>query len=427
MRPAPYIIVLFLILVLTILPVWSAEYPSLDKGYSWSYNGELADVGNITMKVSIDYSENYSQWIMIEDLYKENGDMIQEYVWFMYDNWTVDYVIIYDPVSDYEIHGVYEKPEPFYKGFHPSRDGETYTDSYRIQYFDPNTGETLSEYNIDLRITCRSGYNILYRGHVIPVYQVNYTKIRTDGQGETKTIEYIYYINKDFRLPFAITLIVDGNTIGSYQINNYTITPDPINKYPEKTTTIPPRTTTTTTPPSTITTTTQPATTSTGGQATATGSGGQITTQTGGRGTSGQLSNGEYIPPAAPGGGGGASAPDTLPLILGAAVTVAAGAAGYMLYRRRRTGAGTPPALYQQSPPSQPPTGPTAYPGAPRQARAQASTPQHRTPPATGGYAMDRPAQPRSVPQGRKICPYCGAIIPAKAKFCPVCGARQPE
>ena len=426
-EPILLLALLFLTIILSIPAGYSAEYPSLDKSYSWSYDAWFSDIGNSTVTISLDYSNEYNQWIIVIDkYYAVNNSLAYEYAMFMYDNWTVDYIIMYDPGSNREIHVIYDKPKPLSIGYHPSTIDESYTGTFNAEYYDPDTDSVIATYTINVEVECRGGFSVLYNGRVIPVFQVNYTETYRDYQGYTATIKYSYLINKDFRFPFIITRTIDGEVNAQYILSNYTITPDPIKNYPLQNANTTTTTTTTTQSPSTTTSTSPSTKTTPGinigvGGSTGNNSGTSQTTTT----KQGGVQGGSVI-----GGSGGATSNPgssgstgeiptvsggewyTSPVIIGSIIAGIGGVAVAAILYSRKNKPSLPQPMIQggvRQGPVQPP--------APVQAAPRYPAPKQ---------PVQQPLQAGSLPPGKKICPVCGSIIPAKAKYCPVCGAKQP-
>ncbi len=441
--------------------VYSVETPELDTSYKWTYNVVYSDNTTATIHTWVDYSNEYQQWIIVEDTYIDDT-LTREYAWFVFNDWTTDYVITM--TAEQELHWWVDDPVPFYKGFHPSHVGEEQRVETIRHFYDAINDQYLFNHTYVVEVKAVDEANVVYRDHVIPVYIVNYTSTAYYID-HTDVVTWIYYINNDFILPFIIIHYVNNELYATYELIDYSITPDPINNYPIATTTSPPETTTTTTPtetttpsetttttpttttptetttisPETPTKTTTPETTSTTPTPTTTPTSSPTTSETTTETTTSPTSPIEttttttpYHPPStSPSGGGGGGAPvapggtppsteekpwytTTTGIIViaggigGAAVI---GAIAYMF-------------LHKPKPPTPPPpTRPTYYQPPPTQPPQQPPPQQPMQPPPTTAPQQVQPSIPQPPP-GKKICPYCGAVIPAKARFCPRCGSK---
>ncbi len=418
------IVAVLLLFISLTQPYSSLETVSFNIEDEWYYDIEYASGETGNAYIYLNYTEEYQQWIVMEDVYI-NDEWTASMVWFVFDDWTSDYAIYYD-ANDTEIHVWTDDPIPFHMGIHPSYKGESIQLETIGHVYDAVNDQYLFNGTYKVWITVVDEAKIVYNNHVIPVFIVNHTTTFNTPYGLIETTS-IVYINNDFKLPFIILSYTNGEKEAVYKLTDYKLVNDPIDKYPLATTT--PTTTplTTTTPTTTtvvpITDTSSPTTTRqqetsqiiSSTSPTTSRESTRETSRTTGIPTSTSQSIIETTPyttkPTYTQSNQGLLSTDNLIYIVaGIGGAVAAGFIGYILFSHRKKPEqpyGTPPATTaSQPPPSIPPQQPS-YPLPPPQSIQQPSYQQ--TP---------------QIPPGKKICPYCGAIIPAKAKFCPRCGRR---
>lgn len=403
----------------------------------WYYDVEYASGSTGTAHIYLNYTEEYQQRLILEDVYI-NDEWSSSMMWFVFDNWTSDYAIYFD-VNGTEIHVWTDDPIPFFMGIHPSYKGESIQLQTIGHVYDAVNDQYLFNGTYRVWITVVDEAKIVYANHIIPVFIVNHTTTFNTPYGLLEATNIIY-INNDFKLPFIIISYSNGEKEAVYTLTDYKLASDPIDKYPSASTT-----TTTSTPPTTtseapttttvpITDTTPPTTTqqkSTTSQvipSPPTTSPRESTRPTIGtseatsmsvstRQSTGQLIQTPYTTNTFTQGDQGILSTDNLIYIVASAGGAAVVASiGYILLSRRKK-------------PRQPYMGPTVTttsqppPSTPPQQLQRPSTIATPPPPP---QPLQQPMQQQmpQIPPGKKICPYCGAIIPAKAKFCPRCGRR---
>ncbi len=413
-------------------PYNSLETVPFDIEDEWYYDVEYTSGSTGTAYIHLNYTREYQQWLILEDVYI-NDEWSWSRVWFVFDDWTSDYVMYFYEHGT-ELHFWTDDPIPFFLGIHPSYKGESIQLQTIGHVYDAVNDRYLFNGTYRVWITVVDEAKIVYANHVIPVFVVNQT-ITFNTSYKTRKITNIIYVNNDFKLPFIITSYMNGEKTFVYTLTDYRLASDPIDKYPlaSTTTTIPPTTTseapTTTAAPITDTppTTTQqkstlsqiipspPTTSPKESTKPAIGSSGATSMPTSTGQSTSQLIQTPYSTNTLTQVDQGIFSTDNLIYIIasiGGAAVIAS--IGYILLSHRKKPGqqymGSTVTTTRQPPP---PTSPQQL-----QQSSTTSTP----PPQSLQQHMQQ--QIPQIPSGKKICPYCRAIIPAKAKFCPRCGRR---